>query len=133
MKYKQAEFPETPLHVTEVCVERGCFDPSGGTCLPCGDRLDMAWVRPLRAGGLPLPHQERLPRPCASKPVFSGLFVHSHAHVVPGTDNIFLFHLSLTLCFLIFFLQRMELPVLFLELIFKSWYFWCCSLILFRI
>lgn len=77
-KYKLAELPETPCHVTEVCVERGCFYPSGGTCLPCGGWLDVARVRPPRAGGLPLPRQERLPRPCARKPVFSRLFVQSH-------------------------------------------------------
>lgn len=77
-KYKLAEPPEMPCHVTEVCVERGCFYPSGGTRLPCGGRLDVARVRPPRAGGLPLPRQERLPRPRARKPVFSRLFVQSH-------------------------------------------------------
>lgn len=49
------------------------------TCLPCCGWLHVAWVWSSRAGGLSLPRQKWLPWTCASKSVFSRLFMKSHS------------------------------------------------------
>lgn len=54
-------------------------------------------------------------------------------HIVPGTNDKFLLHFSLTFCFLIFFLQGMKHSVPLLQLIFQCLNLRSSTLVLFRI